>query len=87
MVNLHIDGSDANGDVMVWEHFGASNRGAPADVPVLAPAEVTTALTVIGGDQSTARTELVTFTFTDARGSRWRRVGSGQPELVMGDDD
>jgi hypothetical protein len=52
----------------------------PALVPVLAPGKATADIRVQGLPMGETVTEYTSFTFTDARGAKWRRLGSGQPE-------
>jgi hypothetical protein len=57
----------------------------PRNVPVLAPGDATALLTV-RGQPMRERTEWVGFSFTDAQGARWRRVGSQQPVQELESD-
>jgi hypothetical protein len=79
--NLHIQVNPGGGDVHVLQNF-AGGSGRPADMEVLSPDAATAELTVVGGDGETPSTEFIEFTFTDARGVRWRRRGSDQPVRV-----
>jgi hypothetical protein len=77
--NLHIEGHPTgNDDVLLSQNF-ATGRSRPADMAVLAADQATELLIVEGSDADTPSTEYVEFTFTDARGARWRRLGSQQP--------
>lgn len=57
-------------------------------LPMLAPTGTTPPFVFAqgAGQLRLAPTEYVSFAFTDARGARWRRVGSAQPEQILGDD-
>lgn len=83
--HLHIEESPAEfgGEVYVFENL-AEGRSRPPDRPVFSPDESTGNLLVAGNSGDTASTEYVVFTFTDARGTRWRRMGSGQPVRLVG---
>jgi hypothetical protein len=89
--NLHIDyASRRDSRVTVEEPIAGTGDppvvfGHPMDRPVLRPNETThlfaEALRIMGTiPMDTPNTEYVGFTFTDARGARWRRLGSDQPE-------
>ncbi|WP_133054444.1 hypothetical protein [Mycolicibacter algericus] len=83
--HLHIeDHPSGNDDVYVFQNF-AHARGRPADIPVLAADDATAAITVAGNAGEAPSTEYVEFTFTDARGTNWRRIGSNQPVRLIGD--
>jgi hypothetical protein len=59
------------------------HRVPPDLIPVLAPGQATFQLhlpTVPRGEQVT---EYVGFTFTDAKGARWQRIGSQQPQQQL----
>lgn len=55
----------------------------PDLVPVLAPGQATFQLSLDTVPRDEQPTEYVFFTFTDARGTRWQRMGSEQPERVL----
>ncbi len=90
--NLDIERlDDERGDAVVFQNLGrhvVTGTGSmqPTRVPVLRGGQRTEArFTVIPtaqvGDASVVG--LLRFTFTDARGHRWRRAGSGQPVRVV----
>jgi hypothetical protein len=94
--NIHIDdsyvleskgGKCAATEMYIWS--GNPNDALvysmPLDIPVLAPGEATARLSV-GGQPVSERTEWVGFSFTDAQGARWRRVGSQQPVQELESD-
>ncbi len=56
------------------------HRSPPELVPVLAPGAATSQLYLPTVARAEQVTEYVFFTFTDARGALWRRLGSEQPE-------
>jgi hypothetical protein len=56
------------------------HRHTPDLVPVLAPGQATFQLHLATVPRDEQPTEYVFFTFTDARGARWSRLGSAQPE-------
>lgn len=68
--------------VRVFQRF-AHARGRPAEIDVLSGGQATAELGVDGNNGDTPSTECIEFTFTDARGLRWRRLGSAQPERVV----
>lgn len=68
----------------------ASDHHAGIGARVLKPGETTDAIRVMfygdsnkTRDQTIAQFNYVSFTFTDARGSRWRRTGSEQPIKLL----
>lgn len=74
--NLRIEDHPAD-HVLVWQL--GTGLVKPEVVQVLRGDESTYVLTVVGNEDQTPSAELIEFTFTDARGARWRRVGSQQP--------
>ena len=68
--------------VLIFQSF-AKGRDRPADMAVLSADQATQHLIVVGSANETPSTEYVEFTFTDARGARWRRLGSAQPEQQL----
>lgn len=59
------------------------SRHPPELVPVLAPGQATFQLHPETVPRDEQPTEYVFFTFTDARGARWQRHGSQQPERLF----
>lgn len=59
------------------------HRHTPDLVPVLAPGQATFQLHLETVPRDEQPTEYVFFTFTDARGARWRRLGSEQPVQII----
>lgn len=56
------------------------------DTPVLGPGQATADINIVNMHDTTGPfNELVVFTFTDARGARWRRIGSRQPVRILGE--
>ena len=61
------------------------HRHPPGLVPVLAPNQATPQLYLPTVPRDEQVTEYVFFTFTDARGAEWRRLGSEQPVPIKRD--
>ena len=61
------------------------HRHTPDLVPVLAPGQATFQLHLETVPRDEQPTEYVFFTFTDARGTEWRRLGSEQPVPIKRD--
>ena len=80
--NIHIRSNPGGGDIHVFQVY-ASGGDRPADREVLPPNESTAKLYVVGGAVGTPSTEHIEFTFTDARGLRWLKRGSGQPVRLL----
>jgi hypothetical protein len=59
------------------------HRHPPDLVPVLAPGQATFQLHLVTVPRDEQPTEYVFFTFTDARGARWQRLGSEQPVQII----
>jgi hypothetical protein len=61
------------------------HRHVPELVPVLAPGHATFQLHLETVPRDEQPAEYVFFTFTDARGARWQRLGSEQPKRLLED--
>ncbi|MCV7402689.1 hypothetical protein H7K24_21355 [Mycobacterium fragae] len=59
------------------------HRHVPDLIPVLAPGQATFQLHLATVPRDQQPTEYVFFTFTDARGTKWQRMGSRQPERLL----
>jgi hypothetical protein len=64
---------------------GVFRLGSPRLVPVLAPGQATPQLDLPTVPRDEQPTEYVFFTFTDARGAEWQRLGSEQPVPIKRD--
>lgn len=62
------------------------HRGGTELVPVLAPSQATFQLHLAEVPRDEQPTEYVFFTFTDARGARWQRLGSQQPSQLFDEE-
>lgn len=80
--NLQVNSmEDCDQDVLVWED-PVSRRSAfstPSLYPVLATGEGTRTMFVAGSYEGRTDIETIEFTFTDAVGQDWRRVGNRPP--------
>ncbi|PJE01325.1 MAG: hypothetical protein CK428_31435 [Mycobacterium sp.] len=80
--NLQVEEESACAeDVRVWQSLNPP--AMPEHVPVLQGGQSTKGFVVVGNHGVTPNTELIEFAFTDARGARWRRLGSKQPVQIL----
>lgn len=71
-------------DLIVWESLRVNNVQAPARRAILRPGKSTGNLTIVGTIEGTLeaanpRRDYLAFSFTDANGRRWHRVGIQAP--------
>jgi hypothetical protein len=88
--NLDVESLDDSPDALVYQNVRVpstqrqSEMSRPSRVPVLQAGRATEPLNLVGGGAGVPKIQHLTFAFTDAKGRRWRRTGTDQPERSSG---